>query len=252
MDQFQFFWPVVLACVAAFIAGGVVKGVISIGLPMVGLPLLTFAVDVTTAVGLLMVPVFLSNLVQAFEGGGTRVFLRRFAILIVCMIAGTFVGVSMLARLDQKLLLILVGIFSVASSLTSLLHPSLAVTPAAERWLSAPVGFVAGIIGGMSTLYGPVLVIYVMGLKLGRDDFVKAISMLYTIAAFCLLVGGVSSGAATPRTLLLSALAMVPVYAGMLIGRRLRSRLDPEIFRKLVLGVVLLTGANMVRQGLGF
>jgi uncharacterized membrane protein YfcA len=45
---------------------------------------------------------------------------------------------------------------------------------------------------------------------------------------------------------------MVPVYVGMRIGLRIRRRTDPERFRYLVLGMVWLTGANMVRLGLGY
>lgn len=245
-------WPIVLACTAAFVAGGVVKGVISVGLPMVGLPLLTLVVDVPTAVGLLLVPIFLSNLVQAIEGDGTLALLRRFAVLIVCMVAGTFIGTALLARLDQKILLLVVGLFAVLASINALLNPRIAVTPSAERWLAAPVGFVSGIIGGMSTLFGPILAVYVISLKLPRDAFVKCISVLYTVAAACLLVAGVSQKIAGAYELVLSTLAMIPVYAGMRVGRRIRDKTDPELFRKLVLGVVLITGANMVRQGLGF
>jgi uncharacterized membrane protein YfcA len=243
---------VLLACAAAFAFGGVVKGVISIGLPLVGLPLLTLVVDVPTAVGLLLLPVFFSNLLQAIEGKGTLVLLRRFWLLILCLAVGTFFGTAMLTRLDQKQLLLLVGSFAVAASLVTLFNPRLAIAPRAERRLAVPVGLAAGVIGGMSTLFGPVLVVYVIGLKLERDVFVKAISLLYTIAMFCLLVGGLSRGIASPTALLLSALAMIPVYVGMLIGRRVRERIDPELFRRLVLATVLVTGANMVRQGLGF
>jgi uncharacterized membrane protein YfcA len=245
-------WPVVLACTAAFVAGGVVKGVISIGLPMVGLPLLTLVVDVPTAVGLLLVPIFLSNLVQAIEGDGTLALLRRFAVLIACMVAGTFIGTALLARLDQKILLLVVGLFAVLASINALLNPRIAVTPAAERWLVAPVGLASGVIGGMSTLFGPILAIYVISLKLPRDVFVKCISVLYTVAAACLLVAGVTQKVAGVHELFLSSLAMIPVFAGMRIGRRIREKTDPELFRKLVLGVVLVTGANMVRQGLGW
>lgn len=243
---------VILGVAAAFVTGGVVKGVISVGLPLVGLPLLTLVVDVPTAVSLLLVPVFASNLLQAIEGKGTLPLLRRFWLLIVCLVAGTLAGSAMLARLDQKQLLLIVGSFSVASSVVALLNPHLAISPRAERLLAGPVGLIAGVIGGMSTLFGQILVIYVIGLKLPRDVFVKGISLLYTIATFSLLLANVARGIAGPGSLLLSALAMLPVYAGMLIGRRIRERLDPEPFRRLVLATVLVTGLNMVRQGLGY
>lgn len=45
---------------------------------------------------------------------------------------------------------------------------------------------------------------------------------------------------------------MIPVYLGMPIGQRLRRHINPDRFRLLVLGVVWLTGANLIRMGLGF
>jgi uncharacterized membrane protein YfcA len=50
----------------------------------------------------------------------------------------------------------------------------------------------------------------------------------------------------------MSVLGMVPVYLGMMIGQRIRSRIDQKAFRILVLGVIWITGANMIRSGLGY
>jgi len=241
-----------LACAMAFVAGGVVKGLISIGLPIVGLPFLTLFVDVKTAVGLLLVPIFASNLVQAFEGKGTFSLMHRFRVLMIALAAGIFIGTALLVRLDQKLLLLVVGAFAIAASLIVLLKPTLAIPPRVERALAVPVGLAAGVIGGMSTLFGPLVTIFVIGLKLDRDDFVKAISLLYTIAAGCLLVGSILQGAAGPTVLIASSLCMIPVYFGMVIGRRIRQMIDPALFYRMVLVFVFLGGANMVRQGLGF
>jgi uncharacterized membrane protein YfcA len=190
--------------------------------------------------------------VQAFEGKGTLAQVRRFGPLIAAVAIGIFTGTALLTRLDQKVLLLVVGAFSIATSLTVVFKPNLAIAPSAERWLAVPVGLAAGVIGGMSTLFGPILTVYIIGLKLERDDFVKAISLVYTAAAGCLLVGGVSQGAAGPLVLVASTICMIPVYVGMLIGRRVRDHLDAALFYRLVLAVVFLGGANMVRQGLGF
>jgi uncharacterized membrane protein YfcA len=52
--------------------------------------------------------------------------------------------------------------------------------------------------------------------------------------------------------LLWSALGMIPVHVGMLIGQRIRHRIDPNRFQFVVLAAVWLTGANLIRMGLGF
>lgn len=245
-------FPIIAACTLALAAGGVVKGLISIGLPLVGLPLLMLAVDVPTAVNLLMVPIMLSNLVQAVEGAGTWEILRRFMPIQIPLAIGTYLGTALLAALDQHVLLLSVGGFTVGFGMLGLLQPRLAIPQAGERWLGPPVGLVSGVIGGMSTLFGPVLTLFMVGLNLPPNVFVKAISILYTTAGAFLMVSGAAHGTASRGDMLLSAAGMIPVYGGMLIGQKMRDRLNAERFRFLVLLVVVITGANMIRTGLGF
>jgi uncharacterized membrane protein YfcA len=252
MDDLISWLPVILACGLALVLSGVVKGILSIGLPLVGMPLLTLVVDVPTAVSILMIPLVLSNLIQAIEGRGTVAMLKRFWPLIICMIGGTFLGTALFAALDRHILLLTVGVLAIVLSTFSIMQPHVTVSRRIEPWLGPPVGFVSGVIGGMSTLFGPLLAVYVVGLKLPRDEFVKTISLLYLIAAICLTLGGTAQGTAGAKELTWSAVAMIPVYGGMLIGQRLRRYVNPDQFRLLVLGVVWLTGVNLIRMGLGF
>jgi uncharacterized protein len=252
MQEIVAWLPTILACAVALVLSGVVKGILSLGLPLVGMPLLTLVVDLPTAVAILMIPLVLSNLIQAVEGSGTLAILKRFWLLIICLIAGAFLGTALFAALDRNVLLLIVGVLAIVLSTFSILQPHVIIPPRMETWLGAPVGFVSGLIGGMSTLFGPLLAIYVVGLKLPRDHFVKVISLLYLIAAVCLTIGGTAQGTAGVKELTWSAVAMIPVYAGMLIGQRVRRYIDPDQFRLLVLGVIWLTGANLIRVGLGY
>jgi len=244
--------PTILACTLALVAGGAVKGLISIGLPLVGLPLLMLAVDVQTAVNLLAVPIMLSNLMQAIEGPDTLAILRRFLPIQIPLAIGTYFGTALLAVLEPPVLLLAVGAFTVAFGTLGLLQPRLVIPAALERWLGPPVGLAAGLIGGMSTLFGPVLTLFVVGLNLPPNVFVKGISILYTTAGALLMISGAAHGTASSGDLLVSAVGIIPVYGGMLIGQRLRNRLNAERFRLVVLVTVVVTGANMIRAGLGF
>lgn len=252
MDSLAATLPVVAGVTLAFLAGGLVKGVVSIGLPLVALPLLMLVVDVKSGIALLMVPLIVSNLLQAIEGPGTLMLLRRFWPLLLCLAGGTLLGTALFAALPPSALQLTIGPLAILFATASFLHPDLRVPPRTEPWLGPLIGLISGVIGGMTTFFGPVLASYVVGLRLGRDVFVKAIAILYVWASTFLLIGGVTHGYAGRDLLLWSCLAMVPVYVGMRIGLRIRRRTDPERFRYLVLGMVWLTGANMVRLGLGY
>src|SRR4029453_13789333 len=113
MDHLLSVLPTILACSGAFLVAGTVKGVIALGLPLVGLPLLMLAVDVQTAITLLMVPLVLSNLLQALQGGGTTALLRRFWPVLVTLGIGTVVGLALFSVLDRHVLLLTIGALAI-------------------------------------------------------------------------------------------------------------------------------------------
>lgn len=244
--------PIVAGVALALLAGGIIKGVISIGLPLIALPLLLVSVDIKTAIALLMVPMLVSNLLQAIEGKGTLVLLRRFAPLLIAMAVGTAIGTALIAALSTHTLELTIGPLAILFATASYLHPNVVIPARSENWLGAVIGFVSGVIGGMSSFFGPVLAAYVVGLRLHRDVFVKGISLIYVFASSYLILGGLEHGFATPALLAWSAVGMIPVYLGMRLGALIRHRIDAERFRMLVLAAVWLTGANMIRLGLGY
>ena len=57
-----------LATAAMLSLGGLVKGVLGVGLPLVTVPLLSLVLPAPQAIGMLVVPVLLANLIQAVQG----------------------------------------------------------------------------------------------------------------------------------------------------------------------------------------
>lgn len=252
MDSMLFTLPIVFACVVIFAVGGLFKGIVSLGLPLILLPLLLLVVDIRTAVALMMVPLIVSNLVQAIEGEGFAAIVKRFWAPLILIAAGTIVGTILFAVLDRHVLQLTIGILAILFATASLVQPGLSVPAHGEGWLGPLVGLASGVIGGMSTFFGPILTIYLVGLHLPRDTFVKTVALFYFVASMALLIGGASQGTTDTMLIAASALAMIPTYAGMVIGRSVRQHINPDQFRNLVLAVVWVSGANMIRLGLGY
>ena len=66
------------AFAAILLLGGLAKGVLGVGLPMITVPLLSTFILVPEAVALMYVPVLVTNIWQAFQGGYFRTALGRF------------------------------------------------------------------------------------------------------------------------------------------------------------------------------
>lgn len=236
-------WPgaaaLALAAVA-FLLGGLVKGTLGIGLPLVALPLLSFGFPPMQAIGMVAVPVLASNAWQAWDTGISAQGVRRFLPLIATLLLFTLLTVPMtLALPDAALRRVLAAVVLLAVLLNAMpLH--LNVPPAQERWWSAGMGTLSGVMGGVSSLTGPIIISYLMSLRLPREVFVGTVSVIYLASALPLYGSMALQGRFGLRELVLSGLAMGPVALGLAAGKRLRGKLSEVVFRRVMLGFLAL------------
>ena len=240
----------VIACAIAMIAGSTVKGVVGIGLPLVSLPVMATFIPIPKAIALLLIPSFVTSVWQAFQGGLFVPSLKRFWPLLLGMGIGTPVSVQMLATFDVKVLYLILG--TVVAVFAALLHRSLVlpVSPRAEPWAAPVVGAASGLVGGLSMLFGPVYAMYLAGLKLGKEHFVAAIALTNVWATFVLAVSMARFNLVGSTDFVASLLALIPAFAGLAIGQRLRGWINEDLFRKTLAGVLFLIGLNLIRKAL--
>ncbi|MEM7400056.1 MAG: sulfite exporter TauE/SafE family protein [Pseudomonadota bacterium] len=235
---------------AVFLLAGLVKGVLGIGLPLVSLPLLMTVIEPITAMTLLVVPTFAVNLWQTAQSGYMGGALRRFWPAYPLLVAGMAVGVSFLTRLNTHALMILVGIVVIVIAVIQLLKLAFAIPERSERWCTPVVGLASGLLGGVTSFLGPLMIMYLVALRVDKDQFVGTIAQFYLIGAVPFFGGLALSGHLGWRELVASCGAAVMIWFGVLIGQVLRERASGDLFRNLVLGLLIVIGANMIRKGL--
>ncbi len=235
--------------VIAVFLGGLVKGVFGLGLPFVATSILAIFLGVPTAISLMLVPVILSNLWQAWQGGLVRQF-KRFWPLILLLFPGTWVGTEFLIIADQRTLILLMGGSLGGFGLLQLAGFRPRLSPGHERWASPLVGFLSSIVGGMTFFFGLIISPYLVSLNLKRDDFVAAIGMIYVFCAVIMLGAMASRGLIGLETSFLSIGLCIPIFAAMAIGLKVRRRLDTEVFYRSVFVLLAAIGTSLVIRGL--
>ena len=239
-----------VALFAVFVFGGVVKGVTGVGLPLVLVPLTAQFVPIPVAVALLTVPMVATNVTQAMEGGETLAAIRQLLPILAFVVVGLLVGVHLLLSIDRRLLSLILGISFLALAALLLLMPHVRIGDATARWAGPMIGFAAGVLGGMSAMFGPPMIAYLVGRGTDPNSFVKQMAIFAFTASLTMLLALGGSGSMTGRDMLVSALAIIPIQAGMPLGRWLRRRTKPNWFRIAVLVVLALGGLDMLRRGL--
>ena len=241
---------IILSCFLSLFAGGAVKGLVGLGLPVIGMPLLTLTLPLKTAIAILVVPLVVSNLSQSFEGGLFRWTLKRFWPTLATLFVSAAVSTQALVALPERTLFTAAGTAIIVLPLITYFYPALRIGPSLERWLGPCVGTIGGFLGGVSAFYGPPLMIFLAALRLPKAEFVPAISLMFFVGALGLAVGLLGFGVSGTRELGLSALATLPVFVGMSLGRRVRIALNERQFALLLLAIYVVIGTTFLLKGL--
>jgi uncharacterized membrane protein YfcA len=241
---------VLIAAIAALFAGGLAKGVLGVGLPMIALPLLYTSVPIREAVALMYGPVLVMNLWQTFQGGYFLIALKKFWPMMVAVAAGTWLGTKALVGIDSQTLQIVVGITVAGFSLVNLLQPKLTVPAKHALWLSIVVGLTGGFFGGLTLFVGPAVIMFMVALRVPKEEFIGTIALVYLLGIIPTGISYVAEGVLRAEHIVPTVIACVPVFFGMLFGQWIRIRINEDTFRKVLLVAMVLIGLNMVRSAL--
>lgn len=239
-----------LVIAVAMMAGGLVKGLIGIALPMVSIAILSSAIDVRLALGIITIPIVLTNFWQAYHAGRPMETLRRFWLLLLCMVVCIWLGTHLVVRLPAQALYAVIGTVIVVFTTTSYFTPSWTLPARAQAWVAPLAGALSGLLGGISTIWGPPLVMYFMMIRLPKDAFIRTTGLVWSAASIPLLAGYVQNGIVDAEVARLSAAACVPGFVGLWVGQWLRAYIEPEVFRKVLVFVMFFIGLNLIRRGL--
>lgn len=244
--------PTMLAIVfATFLLAGTVKGVIGLGLPSISLALLTVAADLPTAMALLLVPSFVTNLWQAVVGGNGAVILRRLWPFMLMATVCVWLGAAALTRVDLSLLSALLGLLLVSYAGLGLGGIKLTIQPAREAWAGTLIGATNGVLTGMTGSFVVPGVMFLQAIGLPRDMLIQAMGMLFTVSTVALGVALGGNGMLSMDQGVLSASGVLPAIAGMMIGQRLRQKLSEDLFKRVFFWALLVLGFYIAATALG-
>ena len=232
--------------VLTFLLAGCIKGVVGLGLPTVSLALLTATVGLQSAMALLLVPSFITNAWQAVTGGNGRTVLSRTWPFLLSATVTIWIGAQALTRVDVSRLSALLGLLLLLYAFLGLSRPQASVPRNWEPWLGPVAGAVNGILTGMTGSFVVPGVLYLQSIRLPKDMLVQAMGMLFAASTIGLAIALGDQQLLTVELGVLSAAAVAPAIAGMIIGQRLRRRISEAKFRPVLLVALGILGAIII------
>ena len=239
------------AVLAIFLMGGFVKGALGFGLPIATISVLPLVIPVDMALAINTVVQPVTNLGQLFGSGQALASVRRFWPMTVTLAAGVAIGASFVKALEAETLLTILGLFVMAFTAVSLRGLALPVPRRHERAAGLGAGLAAGVIGALTAANGPVFVMYLLGLRLGRQEFRGALGFLFIVSGALIAGGFWTVGVLDAGRAALAVLCIPTAFLGMWAGDRAAGRLPAETFRMAVLVALFGLGASFVARGAG-
>jgi hypothetical protein len=158
---------------------------------------------------------------------------------------GVPVGVTILTWSNPVHVRMGIGAFLVAYSLYAWFRPAIAPVKGGSA-ADAGVGFLNGVLGGITGLAG-ILVIIWCGLRGWPKDVQRAVFQPVAVTIFlmsALWIG--AKGTVTADTVKLFLIGLPALFAGTWLGLKLFGRINEATFRKVVLLLLLVSGAVLI------
>ncbi len=220
----------------------VVRGMSGFGAGMIAVPLLAFVIPLQLAVPLCSLLVFVLFIVLVIRDRREVVW-SELKLLVPPTIIGALVGLWLFASLDNRVLVLMLGLFLVlyASYMLVVSVLGLPQIRCSQRW-AVPVGFFGSF---FDTLFGggggTLVVIYIHARGIGHTAFRATVAALWFVEMIARIGGYAWAGFYDMATLLLFAAMLPLIWAGTVVGEKLANKISNEAFSK-ILAVLLLAG----------
>ncbi len=246
----RMFEPLLLFIAAAFLLAGFVKGVIGLGLPTVSMGLLAVTMQPSHALAIVIVPAVVTNIWQTFVGPYLRDIIRRLWPLMVGTVVGIWLNAGMLTGPYARYGTIVLGVLLVVYAIIGLSKFSFRVGRSNEKWIGGIVGLVTGVVSAATGVQVIPSMPFMQAIGMEKDELVQALGVFFMVSTLALAFNLTSAGLLSASTALPGAVAMAGAFAGMFIGQTVRSRMQPEAFRRWFLVAIFFLGIYLVGSAL--
>ncbi|WP_029077517.1 sulfite exporter TauE/SafE family protein [Bradyrhizobium sp. th.b2] len=234
----------------AFLLAGFVKGTLGLGLPTVAMGLLATTMPPGQAIAIVIVPAIVTNIWQTFVGPYLRDIIKRLWPLMLGTVVGIWINAGLLTGPYAAYGTVVLGVLLVIYAIVGLSRFNFKVARRNEKWIGGVVGVITGLISAATGVQVIPSMPFMQAIGMEKDELVQALGVFFTTATIALAFNLTASGLLTAATALPGAVAMVASFTGMFIGQAVRTRMQPDVFRRWFLIAMILLGIYLAGSAL--
>ena len=242
--------PLLLAfLIVAVFAGGIANGLIGMGMALFVVNALAAALGPKNAVVAMSIlsPVT-AGLQILYNRGALGVLPRLFPVLTGAVV-GTIFGAQLFILLPAWVISLALGLFTVQFVVDQARRERPQLAAHRERMFGPFAGFVSGTTNGSIGASGPVIGSFLLAIGLRAREFVFGISVVFFFQSSIRAGLFVLFDQFTVPVVITAVVLLAPALLGQQVGLRLRGRLDPLTFKRIILVVLFISSINLVIRG---
>jgi uncharacterized protein len=165
--------------------------------------------------------------------------------------AGVVLGYFALGHISDKTTRTVIGVIIVSLCVLGYLRRYVTVqsqeVAGIRHWtLAASIGVVAGFITLIANAAGPLMVIYLVAMRLPKMQFVGTAAVFFMVLNLFKVPFMVNLGLITPQSFKFNLMLAPAVLLGAFAGRWLLMRINQQLFENLVLGFSAVAGLLLI------
>ena len=220
-----------------------VQSSVGFGFALVSMPLLVSLLGIQTSAPLVALLAAVSEvfiLIRYWRALNLRVVSQ----LIIASVIAIPLGVLALRELDAAIVTTALGVILVGYALYALISPQL--PQLSGRGWAFGFGFVAGLLSGAYNTPGPPVIIFGNCRGWPPNEFKGNLQGFFLVNSSVVVVVHILSGNYTSDVWTNFLLAVPGLAIGLIAGFLLSKRINPELFRKIVLILLIILGIRLI------
>ena len=239
--------PVTVYVIAVIFVATLIRSTLGFGEALVAVPLLAVFLRLSVAAPLaVLVSVSMAAIIVLQDWRHVR--FRSALGLVVAALPGIPLGILLLAKGDEHVVKLILGVLIIGYSLYSLAARTALYLPEDNwKWLLA-CGFLSGVLGGAYGMNGPPLAVYGVLRRWSPQHFRATLQGYFLVASLAGLVGYSTVGIWNATVTRYFVLSFPAVIVAILIGRAMNRRMKDHGFLKSVYFGLIIVGGILVVQ----
>jgi uncharacterized membrane protein YfcA len=237
----------IILCGIVILSASIIKGITGFGFALLAVPFLSLLFPMQVLVPAMSLFNLITSLVLLLKMK-EKIKAYLFIPMFIASLGGIPLGVYALEYISSDTLRLITGILVIIFSLRMLGKVRLA-----KRFLKYPIffaGFVSGILGSSISVGGPPLVIAMNRKGYKKNHFRGIFAWFSTFSSFFTTAAFLMKGMIEKESINLALFCLPLLFFGSHIGAKFSTKIEPEKFRKLVIGINIVTGTFIVLSAL--